>query len=416
MGVCQWEWHVEFLVFWILEVKLMVRHAVYIVPGLRQIKITLLRVIPTMTFIHFLTGKSSGILSDISSGILSGISSGKCSGISSGISSGILSGKSSGILSGISSDICSSISSGILSGKSSGILSDISSGILSGISSGILFGRWGPAVLTGIWSSRLRSGSAHWDLELAVEVRQCPLRPGARGWGPAVPTGIWSSRWRSGCAHWDLDCEEEAAGEEAEEEEENSSDKIYSNNPHLAGGENDTKRCRPQKNFMKTMCTYMDRCRCAVVIWLWHKFFRSWGKLCATRWGKIIGCSVSYPPYSYVQKCFTVIHIQYHTIIHTQTHPDSQDDSWKKLVGHDSEMCRKLVVGITTCCNVERRNHRTDTLPLCTSHMFEYIYIYIFFLSAILFHGSLENVTTVNHWSRQTLSPWYYTYIRTELW
>ena len=49
-----------------------------------------------------------------------------------------------------------------------------------------------------------------------------------------MPTGIWSSRWRSGCAHWDLDCEEDAAGEEAEEEEaeeaeeeeENSSDKI----------------------------------------------------------------------------------------------------------------------------------------------------------------------------------------------
>ena len=53
-----------------------------------------------------------------------------------------------------------------------------------------------------------------------------------------MPTGIWSSRWRSGCAHWDLDCEEEAAGEEAEEveeaeaeaeaeeEEENSSAKI----------------------------------------------------------------------------------------------------------------------------------------------------------------------------------------------
>ena len=60
---------------------------------------------------------------------------------------------------------------------------------------------------TGIWSSRWRSGSAHWDLELAVE---------------------------AGCAHWDLDCEEEAAGEEAEEaeveeaeeDEENSSDKI----------------------------------------------------------------------------------------------------------------------------------------------------------------------------------------------
>jgi len=35
-----------------------------------------------------------------------------------------------------------------------------------------------------------------------------------------VPTEIWSSRWRSGCAHWDLDCE---AGEEAEEEEEEKS-------------------------------------------------------------------------------------------------------------------------------------------------------------------------------------------------
>ena len=41
-------------------------------------------------------------------------------------------------------------------------------------------------------------------------------------------TGIWSSRWRSGCAHWDLDCEEEAAeAEETEEaEEENNSNKI----------------------------------------------------------------------------------------------------------------------------------------------------------------------------------------------
>ena len=80
----------------------------------------------------------------------------------------------------------------------------------------------GPAVPTGIWSSRLRSGSAHCDLEVAVEVRQCPLRSATRGWSPAVPTGIWSSRWRSSCAHWDLDCEEEAAGEEAEEEEKSS--------------------------------------------------------------------------------------------------------------------------------------------------------------------------------------------------
>ena len=44
-------------------------------------KITLLRVIPTMTFIHFLTGKSSGILSDISSDILFDILSGISSGI-----------------------------------------------------------------------------------------------------------------------------------------------------------------------------------------------------------------------------------------------------------------------------------------------------------------------------------------------
>ena len=71
-------------------------------------EITLLRVIPTMTFIHFVTGKPSGILSDIPSGILSGISS--------------------AILSDISSDILSRILSGILSGTSSDILSDIFSG------------------------------------------------------------------------------------------------------------------------------------------------------------------------------------------------------------------------------------------------------------------------------------------------
>ena len=107
-------------------------------------KITLLRVIPTITFIHFVTGKSSGILSDIPPGILSGISSGILPGISSGIlsgiSSGILSGKSSGILSGKHSGTLSGISSGILSGISSDILSGISSDILSGISSGTLSG------------------------------------------------------------------------------------------------------------------------------------------------------------------------------------------------------------------------------------------------------------------------------------
>ena len=63
------------------------------------------------------TGKSSGILSDISSGIRSGILSGIYSGISSGILSGISSGILSGISSGIPSDILSGISSGILSAR-----------------------------------------------------------------------------------------------------------------------------------------------------------------------------------------------------------------------------------------------------------------------------------------------------------
>ena len=122
--------------------------------------ITLLRVIPTMTFIHFVTGTSSGILSDILSGILSGIPSGILSGISSGIlpgiSSGISSGVLSGILSGISSGILSGKFSGILSGKHSGTLSGIPSGILSGILSGISSGIL-PGICFGI-SSGILSG------------------------------------------------------------------------------------------------------------------------------------------------------------------------------------------------------------------------------------------------------------------
>ena len=177
-------------------------------------KNTLLRVIPTMTFIHFVTDKSSGILSDIGSVILSGIPSGILSGILPGISSGILSGISSGILfgkscgilsgkhSGTLSAIPSGIPSGILSGISSGILSGISSGILSDILSGHWAGQvpgWGPAVHTELGSSkvevqrctlswaapRLRSSSAHWAGQLA-------------GWGPAVHTelGSWQRAWR----------------------------------------------------------------------------------------------------------------------------------------------------------------------------------------------------------------------------
>ena len=45
---------------------------------------------------------------------------------------------------------------------------------------------WGLAVPTEIWSWRLRPGSAHCHLALAVAVRQCPLRSGARSWRPAA--------------------------------------------------------------------------------------------------------------------------------------------------------------------------------------------------------------------------------------
>ena len=44
-----------------------------------------------------------------------------------------------------------------------------------------------------------------WHLAPAVEVRQRLLWSGVRGWGVAVPTELWSSRLRSGSAHWDLD-------------------------------------------------------------------------------------------------------------------------------------------------------------------------------------------------------------------
>ena len=90
---------------------------------------------------------------------------------------------------------------------------------------------------TAIWKSRLRSGSAHCNLEVAVEVRQCPLRSGARGGGPAVPTGIWSSRWRSGSAHWDLELAVETRRRWRRRRRRRRTALIKSNNPHLAGGE-----------------------------------------------------------------------------------------------------------------------------------------------------------------------------------
>ena len=239
---------------------------------------TLLRVIPTMAFIRFVTGKSSGILSDISygirSGILSGISSGILPGISSGICSGISSGIQSGILSGISSGICSGVLSGILSGKSSGVLSGkhsgtlsgipsgilsdilsgiLSSGVLSGISSGILSGRWSTAGPLSSEGPRLRSRGAHEPRKVPgwgpVDVQRCPVRSDPCGWGPAVPTQIEAGSWGpavpTACGSWrrawrrvgkaevdmevaevDLEVDAKVAEEKEKENEKNNSDKI----------------------------------------------------------------------------------------------------------------------------------------------------------------------------------------------
>ena len=106
-----------------------------------------------MTFIHFLTGKSSGILSGISSGILFGI------------------------LSGIFSSICSGISSGILSGKSSGTLSGISSGILFGISSGLKLGLAMTTMTPTRPSQRRRLTSPLHEMDGTDEEEEIPETP-----------------------------------------------------------------------------------------------------------------------------------------------------------------------------------------------------------------------------------------------
>ena len=195
-------------------------------------------------------------LSDISFDCLSDISSHILSRVSSDIPSDILSGIFwhsflTYFLTFLSwhffLDISSGILSGILSDISSGILSDISFDILSGIFSDILFdissfffsGGWVPALPTPLGCS-------------PVEVRRCPLRSGAPRWGPALPTAIWSSLLRSGAAHCDLELpveirrcpfnvklvkmtakknEEEKEEKEAEEEEEKKTALVKSNNP-----------------------------------------------------------------------------------------------------------------------------------------------------------------------------------------
>ena len=92
---------------------------------------------------------------------------------------------------------------------------------------------------TATWKSRLRSGSAHCDLQLAVEVRQCPLGSGARGGGPTVPTGIWTARRRRRVRR-----------------RRRRTALIKSNNPHLAGGEKASKSIKKHQKASKSIKKY----------------------------------------------------------------------------------------------------------------------------------------------------------------
>ena len=117
-----------------------------------------------------------------------------------------------------------------ISGIDSDILSDMLSRILFGICSAILSGILSD-ILSGVW---LRSGSAHWnlapafrphwDLALAVEAR--------------VPTDIWSSRMKSGSAHHIRNSQLRSQATGREGEEKTTLIKSRSRDPHLAGGEN----------------------------------------------------------------------------------------------------------------------------------------------------------------------------------
>ena len=53
--------------------------------------------------------------------------------------------------------------------------------------------------LRSIWGLRLRSRSAHWHLELVGEVQRCPLRFGVHGWGPV---DAWQCPVTSGARRW----------------------------------------------------------------------------------------------------------------------------------------------------------------------------------------------------------------------
>ena len=91
---------------------------------------------------------------------------------------------------------------GIRSGILPGMYSCMHSGLLAGILCDILF--WQSGIYSDILSDIGTAGPQPRAPDLSW-VRQCRLGSGARGWGPAVLTEIWSLRLRSGSAHWHLE-------------------------------------------------------------------------------------------------------------------------------------------------------------------------------------------------------------------
>ena len=157
------------------------------------------------------------------------------------------------------SDILSGILSGIYSDILSGIYADILSGSLAGIYSVILFCHsiWNSilayylAYIHSLWHGHSFATfiGARWDLALAVEVRQWPLRSGACGrglahWNLELAVEVRHCPLTSGARRWEA--EEEGLEEGGGRGGESNSDKIY-RDPHLAGGEQQCRQKRSNK-------------------------------------------------------------------------------------------------------------------------------------------------------------------------
>ena len=198
--------------------------------------ITLLRVIPTMTSIRFVTGESSGILSGISSGILSGISSGILSGISSGISSDILSGiLSANLLAYVLANILALYLAHLLAFYLAYLMAFYLAYLLAFYLTFYLAYLLAFYLAVEVqrctlsWAGpRLRSSGAHWPRLRSSGAHGAGKVP---GWGPAVHTelGSWQRAWRRAWrrvgkaevqVEVDADMVEEKLEEEDEEEDE----------------------------------------------------------------------------------------------------------------------------------------------------------------------------------------------------